>query len=118
MSTSTADPTVVHVAGELDLATTPQLVQALYWAQRSARLVVLDMRELAFVDSSGVHAVVNASTRARRVGERLVLVRGAPAVDHAFTMTGIAGSVEITDLDASEPPVEALLRLAQQNQRA
>ena len=41
-----------------------------------AQLVVLDLRELAFMDSSGVHAIVNASIRARQVGRRLVLLRG------------------------------------------
>ena len=47
----------VHVAGELDIATTPHLAQA----QLQARPVVLDLRGLAFMDSSGVHAIVGAS---------------------------------------------------------
>ncbi|MGI9082213.1 MAG: STAS domain-containing protein, partial [Thermoleophilaceae bacterium] len=50
----------VYVAGELDVATAPQLEQTLREAQSEARLVVLDLRELTFVDSAGVHVIVDA----------------------------------------------------------
>ena len=56
----------VHLAGELDVDTTPQLEQTLRDPHSQAPLVVLDMRELAFMDSSGVHAIVNAGARARQ----------------------------------------------------
>ena len=46
----------VHVAGALDIATAPQLEQALAGAQTRARLVVLDLRELTFMDAAGVQA--------------------------------------------------------------
>jgi anti-anti-sigma factor len=36
---------------------------------------VLDLRDLQLMDSSGVHVIVNASIRARRLGGRLVLLR-------------------------------------------
>jgi anti-anti-sigma factor len=68
----------VHAAGELDIATVPQLVQMLLVSQLRARVVVLDLRELEFVDTSGVHAIMNASIRARRLGGRLVLLRAPP----------------------------------------
>jgi anti-anti-sigma regulatory factor len=48
----------------LDLAAVPQLVRTLRQAQLKARLVVLDLRELQLMDSSGVHVIVNASIRA------------------------------------------------------
>ena len=43
-------------------------------SRSQARLVVLDLRELTFIDSSGVHAIVSAGIRARKGGRRLVLV--------------------------------------------
>jgi anti-sigma B factor antagonist len=101
----------VHVAGELDLATTRQLERALRESQLQARLVVLDLRALAFTDSSGVHAIVDASVRARRAARRLVLVRGIPKVDNVFTLTGRADDIEIIDLYSVEPPVQAVLKL-------
>jgi anti-anti-sigma factor len=45
----------VQVVGELDIETTPQLEQTL--SEPRAQLVVLDLRELAFMDSSGADAV-------------------------------------------------------------
>ena len=61
------DAAWVHLAGELDIATTPQLQSTLRESQLHARLVVLDLRELAFLDSSGVHAMIAASARAREL---------------------------------------------------
>ena len=105
------DAAWVHVAGELDIATAPQLDRTLRAARLQARLVVLDLRELTFMDCSGVHAIVDASTRARNVGRRLVLLRGAPNVDRVFALTGSSDQVDICDLDLGEPPDEALRQL-------
>jgi anti-sigma B factor antagonist len=106
------DAAWIHIAGELDLATVSRLEQTLCRAELQARLVVLDLRELAFMDSSGVHAIVSASRRARQAGGRLVLLRGPPNVDRMFVLTGSSGDVEIGDLGSGEPPVQVLLQLA------
>ena len=105
----------VHVEGELDIDTTPQLEQTLRDPQSRARLIVLDMRELAFMDSSGVHAIDNASARARQLGRRLVLLRGPPDVDRVFTLTGNSADVENGELEPVEPAVRALLRLGEED---
>ena len=63
--------------------------------------MVLDLRELAFMDCSGAHASISA----RQLGRRLVLVRGPPNVDRMFTLTGSSDAVEIADLDQFEPRV-------------
>jgi anti-sigma B factor antagonist len=100
----------VHVAGELDIATTPQLERTLNESLSQARLVVLDLRELAFIDSCGVHAIVGAGIRARRAGRRLVLVHVPSHVDRMLRLTGTAHQVEIGDVDPVAPPVHALQR--------
>lgn len=102
------DAAWVHVAGELDIATVAQLVRTLRESQLRARVVVLDLRELEFMDSSGVHAIVSASIRARRLGGQLVLLRAPPNVDRMFTLTGSSDAVEIGDVDSVEPPLQAL----------
>jgi anti-sigma B factor antagonist len=104
------DAAWVHVAGELDIATTPQLERTLHESQAQARLVVLDLRELAFIDSSGVHAVVNASIRARQAGRLLIVLRGTPNVDRIFTLTACSNDVEIGDVDPVAPSAHALQR--------
>jgi anti-anti-sigma factor len=103
----------VHVVGELDIATAPQLDRTLREAQLEARLVVLDLRELVFMDSSAVHAVIKAGIRARQAARRLLVLRGPPNVDRAFTLAGRRDAVEFHDLDPVDPPVQALLQLAE-----
>jgi len=94
----------VHVAGALDIATTPRLAQTLRESQSAARLVVLDLRALAFMDSAGVHAIVDASRQARRVGGRLLLLRGTANVDRLFALTGTADEVEVGDTTHGPQP--------------
>jgi anti-sigma B factor antagonist len=103
------DAAWMHMAGELDVATVPQLEDALDRAPVQARVVVLDLRELVFLDSAGVHAIVNASIRARQAGRRMVLLRGPANVDRMFSVTDTLGDVEIGDADAMDPPVGAML---------
>ena len=59
----------VHLAGALDLATTPQLERTLRDSQSQAQLVVLDLRELAFMDSP---ARTPSSTPASALGSSAV----------------------------------------------
>jgi anti-anti-sigma factor len=99
----------LHVAGALDMATAPQLEKSL--RESHARLIVLDLRDLASIDCSGVHTIVNAGISARREGRRLVLVRGVPAIDRVFALTGNDDAVEIGKPDPVDPP---LLRLAEE----
>jgi anti-sigma B factor antagonist len=102
----------VHVAAELDIVTAPQLERTLRDAELRARLVVLDLRELTFMDSCGLHVITCAGIRAKRAGRRLVLVRGAVQVDRLFALSGASEEVEIVDLDDGEPAAQILLRLA------
>ena len=92
------DAAWVHVTGALDIATTPWLERTLRESQSHAQLVVLDLRELVFMDCAGVHAIVDASKRARQAGRRLVLLRGPANVDRLFALTGHADEVEVGDL--------------------
>jgi len=112
------DAVCVHVAGALDLATSPLLAQTLRSAELRARRVVLDLRELTFMDPSSVHVIVDASVRARRVKRQLILVRGPSQVDRVFTLTGAANVLEIGDLDPTEPPAPVPFRELQNDYAA
>jgi anti-anti-sigma factor len=105
--------TWVRVAGELDHATAPQFASMLSQAMRLAWIVIVDLRGLTRVDSSGVGAIVDASRGARRDAKRLIFVRGLPRVERLLALTGTSGAVEMVDLAAGEPPVLALLQIAQ-----
>jgi anti-sigma B factor antagonist len=85
-------PGVVRVAlgGELDLSKAYQLVAA---AQARARgdiaLLVLDLSELTFMDSTGLHALLTARARLGDAGCRLVLVPGRGQVKRLLELTGV-----------------------------
>jgi stage II sporulation protein AA (anti-sigma F factor antagonist) len=91
----------IHVAGELDLANTPELRRVLRDAQLYARMVVLDLRELTFIESAGVHVILDAVANVRPGKGRLIVVSGPVQVDRALTLTSVASQVLIVDLDPS-----------------
>lgn len=105
----------VQMTGELDLAGSPTVDAMVRQAQLDARLVMLDLRELTFMDCAGLHVIVDAAIRARREAERLVVARGKPQVDMVFQLVGSSRWLEMIDLEATEPAVEALQRLARQS---
>lgn len=104
------DATCVHVTGELDIASTTQLELTLREALSQAQLVVLDLRELAFIDSSGVHVIVDASIRARQVSRRLVLLGGRPNIDRMFTLSASGRALEIGRADPPRSPARGRRR--------
>lgn len=85
---SDAGPGVhLAVAGELDIATAPQLDEALRRAQADAELVLLDLHALEFMDASGVHLLRAARRRAAEGGGRLVLGRLPAAAERLLELT-------------------------------
>jgi anti-anti-sigma factor len=65
--------------------------------------VVLDLRELCFIDSSGVHVILDAARASRRNAGRLRIVRGPTPVDRVLTLTEVCERVVIVDLMPTEP---------------
>ena len=73
--------TVLALAGELDLATTPQLERALD-AVDGRGTIVLDLDDLTFIDSHGLHAIFRrASTH------ELILARPQPNIARVLVLT-------------------------------
>ena len=75
----------IKVAGEVDLATAPHLEEALanIWTESE---VLLDLRDLTFMDSSGVSAIL-AFARSRNGGGPLVIVNPAAEIERLFELT-------------------------------
>jgi anti-anti-sigma factor len=94
----------LSVSGELDIATAPQLEHALGCAQADAALVILDLRELEFIDSSGANLIAAANGRARQTGGRLVVVRGPVEVKRVFALVGLDRQLDLVD----RPPATLL----------
>jgi anti-sigma B factor antagonist len=78
--------------GELDLATVGIFEDALcaLWS-RDVDRVEIDLRDLTFLGSAGVAAILEVNARAREAGCALTLVRGPGPVHRIFELTGIEG---------------------------
>jgi anti-anti-sigma factor len=116
-TSSGGDGVWIHTAGELDIGSSPRLAQTLAEAQQTARLVILDLRELTFIDSSGVHVILDAARAAQRCGASLIVTRGRALVERMFNLIDASEELVIVDLDPAEPPVQALLHGARAQAR-
>lgn len=93
--------TRVIAGGELDLATAERLDDELKRQERGKpEVLVLDLRELTFMDSTGLRTVLAADARARERVARLVIVRGPEEVHRVFRLTRMDDHLEMVD----EPP--------------
>ena len=77
------------LSGELDMATAPILSEDLAsFEGNSVSTIVLDLRDLRFIDSTGLHALVEARSRAVSIGDRLLLSGASPAARRLMELTG------------------------------
>jgi anti-sigma B factor antagonist len=88
---SGVDEVRLSLSGEIDLASVPELERELRDAEssRPAR-IVLDFSAVEFIDSSGIHMLVDALQRADAAGHRLVLTHVPGHARRVFDLTGIA----------------------------
>ena len=88
----------VSARGALDLAGAPRFTRTLREALGRALLIIIDIRQLTFIDSGGIHAIVDADLQARRTGHRVVIIRGAEPVHRVFALAGVTDHLRIVDL--------------------
>ena len=90
---------VVALRGELDLLSTAELEPELLRLSEEPGIGVLalDLRDLEFMDSSGLRLVVLVERRLRETGRRLVLVRGPQMVQRVFEITRMEERLEFVD---------------------
>ena len=89
------EATVVAVGGELDLLTAPQLaaeVDPILTAGH--RHIAIDLTQTSFVDSAGLHALVNISNRAPR---HFAVICPAGTVRRTIELVGLAEPLCVVD---------------------
>ena len=94
----------VHVSlqGSLDLARAYDFDDEMRRIERAAPgRVLLDLRELDFLDTAGLSRLVALRRRCRRAGRRLVLVRGSRSVQQLFALMSLDEQFELVS-DPSE----------------
>ena len=92
------DVNLVALQGELDLATSPELEEQLrrVWDTSNEQLVI-DLRELEFMDSTGLSIIVKAHQRLTDEGRQLSLVRGSQQVQRLLDLTGVSERLKLVD---------------------
>ena len=83
------DTIVVVARGEVDGSTVGRLRGQLRGVLEAGfKRIVLDLREVSFMDSSGLHAVLDFDAASRGADVQFTLVRGPDAVQRIFELTG------------------------------
>ena len=86
---------VISIAGELDLATAPQLKWRLVDAlEAGLGAIVVDLGEVTFMDSTALGVLVGVR-RGLDVGARLAIVCTHPGVLNIFQVAGLDGAFDI-----------------------
>ena len=90
------------LSGEIDLSTVAELEARLKGSlDGGVPLLVLDLREVTFLDSSGLRLLLRLDERQKGIDGRLVLVQGGRRVARVFELTGAGERLEIVT-DPSE----------------
>lgn len=97
---------VIAVSGELDLASSPALEEELERPMTSdAGSVIVDLRRLEFIDSTGLSVLVRARQKAEQQGRRFALVKGPQQIQRLLNLTGVAERFILLD-GPDEPLVD------------
>ena len=89
---------VLEVDGELDLASTRNLEQALEDAwRRQPRLLVLELGNLRFVDMAGLRVLLAAAQRAEQQDTRLVLANVRDPVLRVMKLASVSSLFTILE---------------------
>ena len=87
----------LKLTGEFDISGR-ELADELLARARGARKIVLDLSELEFIDSMGIHFVVTAHETAQADGRQFTIVRGGPEVDRIFKLVGLGDVLPFEDV--------------------
>ena len=88
------EATVLAVSGELDLASSATLEEAIARAGGPS-LLVLDLRAVDFMDSSGLAVLVKAHQRTQEAGQRFGVINDSAQVQRLLTLTGVDERINV-----------------------
>ncbi len=94
--------TVISLGGELDLMYAKKVEDQLRETEATGKMLVLDLRSLGFIDSTGIAVMLRAYLRAQSEGRRLVLLPGPPFVQKVFAVSGMDRFFEFWTGDIEE----------------
>jgi anti-anti-sigma factor len=84
--------------GELDMGTVGQLAEKVTELRDAGfKCVVLDLRRLEFMDSTGLHLILEADAYARTNGHDFAVIPGPPVIQRLFELSGVGGHLRFCD---------------------
>jgi anti-sigma B factor antagonist len=87
---------LLKLSGELDMATAPHLEREIASASDSQpQAIVLDLRELDFIDSTGLRTLITEHERSLQSGRTFALVQGSKQVDRLMSITRVSEHLQI-----------------------
>lgn len=89
---------IIALHGELDIFAQPALAAQVDEALSTRpALLAIDLRELSFMDSSGIHVMITAARRCHELGQRFLLIRGGRQIERVLAASGLEGYFEIVE---------------------
>jgi anti-anti-sigma factor len=94
-----SDSVRVEVSGELDLSSALVFEEQLRRVEEECepKLLVLDLRSLKFMDSTGLRLILSAHARAIHRGRKLAIVEGGEAIRRIFRLTGVLDRLNVVE---------------------
>ena len=91
--------TIFDVSGDIDLASSPQLRKALLRELRELRMprVILNLKSVRYIDSSGVASLVEGLKASRDVGSRFILFGLNTTIREVLQLSKLLRIFEISD---------------------
>lgn len=99
------------LAGELDSATAPSLIEAVERAlvELEGSELRLDLAGLTFIDSAGLRAIIQAERTARERGLDLTVAPPPEPLTELLELTGVADRLTLAKQQSAQPPFRAFV---------
>jgi anti-sigma B factor antagonist len=89
---------LVTIRGDFDLQVAAGATEALTELEsRAPGSLVIDLRDVSFMDSSGMGVIAGAHARATAAGRRFAVIAPPAGVRHAFEISGLEEVVTIVE---------------------
>ena len=93
----------VELSGELDISSAASVESRLMELERHApEWLIIDLRRVNFIDSTGLSLIINADGRARKEGRRLSIVSGEGVPRRILRTVGLEERLDVL----TEPPAQ------------
>jgi anti-anti-sigma factor len=89
----------VAISGDLDVASAPTVEERLVELEQPGGLpdLVLDLRGLSFIDSTGLSLLINTDSRVRKAGRHVTIVSGRGAPRRLLETTGLTRRLDVVE---------------------